>query len=44
MWWDEFERQLTNAFNTYDLLEKRNVNLNGTRLSISNGKILVDLL
>ena len=25
MWWKEFERQLTDAFNTYDRHEKRSV-------------------
>ena len=43
-WWDEFYRQLTNAFNTYDRLEKRIVYSNDTILFISNRKILVDFL
>ena len=44
MWWDEFGRQLTYAFNIYDHLEKRRVHSNDTRLHILNRKILADLL
>ena len=44
MRWDEFERQLTNEFNTYNCLEKRSVHSNDTRLRILNRKILVDFL
>ena len=43
MWWDKFERQITDAFNTYDRLEKRSVHSNNMRLRILNRKILADL-
>ena len=44
MWWDEFERHLTNAFDTYDRLQNRSVHSNDMRLSILNRKILADFL
>ena len=44
MWWDEFERQLTDAFNTYDRLEKRTVHSDAMKLRILNRKILADFL
>ena len=44
MWWDEFERQLTDAFNTYNRLEKRSIHSNNMRLHILNRNILEDLL
>ena len=40
MWWDVFERQLTDVLNTYDCLEKRSVHSNDTRLRILNRNIL----
>ena len=44
MWWDEFERQLTDAFNTYDRLERRAVHSDAMKLRILNRKILADFL
>ena len=44
MWWNKFERHITNEFNIYDLLEMRRVHSNDMRLSILNIKILADLL
>ena len=44
MWWYEFGRQLTNAFNNYYRLEKRIVHSNDTRLRILNIKILEDFV
>ena len=44
MWWDEFEKQKTNSFNTYDRLEKRSVHSNDIILLILNRKILADFL
>ena len=40
MWWGEFERQITKAFNTYNNLEKKSVCLNDMRLRILNRNIL----
>ena len=39
MWWDEFEIQLTDAFNTYDRLEKRSVHSDNQKLRMLNIKI-----
>ena len=44
MWWDEFERQLTEAFNTYDRAERRAVHSNEMKLRILNRKINADFL
>ena len=44
MWWDEFESQLTNAFNTYISIEKSRVHSNDMILRILNRNILVDLI
>ena len=44
MWWDEFERQLTDQFNTYDHHERRNVYLDNKKLLILNRKVNADLL
>ena len=44
MWWDEFERQITDAFNTYDYLEKMSIHSNDMILRILNKKILADFL
>ena len=43
MWWDDFKRQLINAFNTYDRLEKISVHSKDMRLRTLNKKILEDL-
>ena len=40
IWQDEFERKLTDAFNTYNCLEKRSVHSNDMRLRILNKKYL----
>ena len=34
MWWDEFERQLTDAFNTYNRHKKRYVHSDNQKLSM----------
>ena len=44
MWWDEFEMQPTNTFNTYDSIEKRSVDSNEMRLGILNKEISADFL
>ena len=44
MWWEEFERHITYAFNTYKYLEKRRIHSNDMRLHILNRKILVDFI
>ena len=44
MWWYVIERHLTDAFNTYDFLEKKGIHSNYTRLRILNRKILADFL
>ena len=44
MWWDEFERKFTDAFNTYGCHERRNVHLENQKLRILNRKINADFL
>ena len=44
MWWDEFERQLTDAFNTYDRHEGRMVHSEYQKLRILNRKVAADFL
>ena len=44
LWWDEFERQLTDAFNTYDRHEKRSVHSENKKLCMLNRKINADFL
>ena len=44
MWWDEFERQLTDAFNTYDRHEKRSVHLDNQKLCMLNRKINAEFI
>ena len=44
MWWDEFERQLTDTFNTYDRNEKRSVHSDNQKLCMLNRKINADFL
>ena len=44
MWWDEFERKFTDAFNTYGCRERRNVHLENQKLRILNRKINADFL
>ena len=44
MWWDGFERQITDEFNTCGRLKKRSIHSNGMRLRILNRNILADLL
>ena len=38
MWWEEFERQLTDAFNTYDRHEKRSVHSDNQKLRMLKRK------
>ena len=44
IWWDEFERQLKDAFNTYDRHEKRSVHSENQKLCMLNRKINADFL
>ena len=44
MWWDEFEKQLSTTFTTYDRAGQREVHLNKMKLCILNRKILADFL
>ena len=44
MWWDEFERQLTNAFTTYDKREGRVVYSNNMKLRLLVDKISADFM
>lgn len=44
MWWDEFERQLTYAFTSYDKREGRQVHSNEMKLRILVSKIKADFL
>ena len=44
MWWVEFEIQLTDAFNTYDLHEKCSVHSENQKLRMLNRKINADFL
>ena len=44
MWWDEFETQLTDAFNTYDWHEKRSVHSDNQKLRMLKIKINADFL
>ena len=39
MWWDEFERKLTDSFNTYDWHEKLSVHSDEQKFRILNRKI-----
>ena len=39
MWWDDFERQLTDAFNTYDHHERRNIHSDYQKLLVLNIKV-----
>ena len=44
MWWEEFEKQLTLAFNAYDKKERRQVHSNEMKLRILCRKVTVDFL
>ena len=44
MWWDKSERQLTDAFNTYDFHERRKFHSDNQKICILNRKVNVDLL
>lgn len=44
MWWEEFEKQLTLAFNAYNKKEHRQVHSNEMRLRILCRKVTVDFL
>ena len=44
MWWDEFERQLTDTFNTYDFHERHTVHSDNQKLCILNRKVNADFL
>ena len=44
MWWDEFKRQLTDAFNTYDRHEKRSIHSDNQKLLTLNRKINAEFL
>ena len=44
MWCDEFERQLKDAFNTYDCHERRNVHSDNQKLCILNRKDNAEIL
>ena len=44
MWWDEFERRLTDAFITYDKHEKRSVHSDNKKLRILHRKINAEFL
>ena len=44
MWCNEFERQLTDALNTYDRHEKRSVHSDNQKLRMLNRKINADFL
>ena len=44
MWWDKYERQLTDAFNTYDRNEKRSVHSDNQKLRMLNIKINAEFL
>ena len=44
MWWDEFERHFTDAFNICDLHKRRNVHSENQKLRILNIKVNTDLL
>lgn len=44
MWWEEFERQLTSAFTTYDKKEGRKVHSNEMKLRILCRKVNADFL
>ena len=44
MWWDEFERQLTDAFTTYDKREGRVVYSNNMKLRMLVDKISADFM
>ena len=44
MWWYEFERQLKDSFNTYDLYERCNVHSDNQKICILNCKVNADFL
>ena len=44
MWWEEFEKQLTSAFATYDKKENRQVYSDETKLRIRIKKVNADFL
>ena len=44
MWWDKFERQLTDAFNAHDRHEGRMVHSEYQKLRILNRKVTADFL
>ena len=44
MWWGEFERQLSEAFFTYDKRKGREVHSNEMKLRILRGKVQTDFL
>jgi len=44
MWWDEFERQLSDAFNTFDKREERVVYSNNMKLQILVDKVRANFL
>ena len=44
MWWEEFEKQLNNAFTTYDRKEKREVHSDPMKLRILVKKVQADFL
>ena len=44
MWWNELEKQLTDAFNTYYWHERRSVHSDNQKLRMLNRKINADFL
>ena len=44
LWWGEFARQLTDAFNKYDFHERRNFHSDNQKLLILNSKVNADSL